>query len=60
MPGRPLPEGVRAISAYGAWAGPDVNDTKNELDVWVTGDDGKVYHWWFRPFGTEWGFESFG
>jgi hypothetical protein len=48
------------VSAYGAWAGPDVNDTKNELDVWVTGDDGKVYHWWFRPFGTEWGFEVFG
>jgi hypothetical protein len=59
MPGNPLPPNVKALSAYGAWAGPDITQPSNELDVWVCGDDGKVYHWWLKANVWQ-GPESFG
>jgi hypothetical protein len=59
MPGNPLPAGVKALSAYGVWAGPDVTDPHNELDVWAVGDDGKIYRWFFwvghPPGAPDWG-----
>jgi hypothetical protein len=59
MPGGALPGGVKITSGYGQWAGPDVTQKSNELDVWGVGSDGRLYHWWLKD--NKWqGPESFG
>src|SRR5215467_14585609 len=62
MPGGKLPGGVKITAgAYGQWAGPDIGNKTNELDVWGVGSDGCIYHWWFRVDTNKWyGPEAFG
>lgn len=44
-----LPAGVKVVSSWGGWAGPDITAGTNELDVFMQCDDGKLYHKWFVP-----------
>jgi len=61
MPGTALPAGVKSVQGWAQWAGPDVTQKSNELDVWAVGSDGKIYHWWLRQSDGKWyGWESFG
>lgn len=61
MPGTKLPPGVKITQAYGQWAGPDIKQQSNELDVWGVGTDGIIYHWWYRVDSNKWyGYEIFG
>jgi hypothetical protein len=45
----PLPPNVKVLSVQASWAGPNRTDPNNELDVFMVGDDGKVYHKWYIP-----------
>jgi len=62
MPGGKLPGGVKITgTAYGQWAGPDITQKNNELDVWGVGSDGYIYHWWLKTSDMKWqGPEVFG
>lgn len=61
VPGTKLPAGVKFVSGYGQWAGPDPSLKSNILDVWGVGSDGIIYHYWLRNDTGKWyGYEIFG
>jgi hypothetical protein len=61
MPGDALNNNAKIEAGGGMWAGPDIKQAGNELDVWAVTNDGRLAHWWYRVDANRWyGPEYFG